>query len=370
MPHAALAAGVPAGALGWRWTTARDPHASAAATGGRYEVLTPAWHEENPLPLGVESADALDPDAGWWGYSMADVPDRLSGETALLTLPHARLVCDRGANGDFWAGLLDADGRAPTVRELTFKPRLAAAARTREKRAGSGVWIAERVYHNHSHWLTAHLPKLALLKRLGRLGELVMPERTNAVIEASMRLAGVEPGEVRRVRAEGVLRFDELTLLVTDRFRRDLLREGAALVRARADGEAARRVYVSRERARARRLVNEEEVWPLFERAGFERLSFEGMSLDEQRGALADVCVLAGPHGAGLTNQLFCPPGATVIEIADPGYPNPNFYALACALGHRYARVEAETVGEGHRLYRDLRADPSRVAEALERFVS
>ena len=36
------------------------------------------------------------------------------------------------------------------------------------------TWITERVYDNHSHWLTAHLPKLLMLRARGELGDVVL----------------------------------------------------------------------------------------------------------------------------------------------------------------------------------------------------
>src|SRR5690606_1281491 len=65
---------------------------------------------------------------------------------------------------------------------------------------------------------------------------------------------------------------------------------------------------------------------------------------------------------AGLTNMLLCPAGARIVEMADLSFPNPNFYAMASALGHRYWIIEAEAVGAGHPLRRDMRVDPARLA--------
>jgi capsular polysaccharide biosynthesis protein len=76
---------------------------------------------------------------------------------------------------------------------------------------------------------------------------------------------------------------------------------------------------------------------------------------------------IVAPHGAGLTNMIFCPHGATIVEIADVAYPNPNFYALASALGHDYRIVGARGVGPGHALDRDLSVDPEEVISALGR---
>jgi capsular polysaccharide biosynthesis protein len=128
-----------------------------------------------------------------------------------------------------------------------------------------------------------------------------------------------------------------------------------------------RRVFISRARARIRRLVNEEEIAPALARAGFEAVHMEDLSFEEQIRLMGETKVLLAPHGAGLTNMMFCPPGTHVVEIADTSYPNPNFYALACAMGLHYWLVRARLLpGEGrHRLDRDLEVDPAGVADVI-----
>jgi hypothetical protein len=60
------------------------------------------------------------------------------------------------------------------------------------------------------------------------------------------------------------------------------------------------------------------------------------------------------------------PPGGSVLEIGVRQRPNANFYALACALEHRYAVVLAETAGlRMPVLYDDARADVARVESTL-----
>ena len=366
-PHAAVAMGLPPAALGYRWVEKRALNAEAAArAGGRYEVLAPARTEANALPVNVTRRADLPGDAGWWGYSFRDVPSRRSGETALVTLPDATIAFARDARGNLHPGLLARDGTALSLREVDLRahhaPGLRARARTRLPRA---VWIWERVFDNYSHWLTAHLPKLCLLRDLGLLGDLVVPAARPGFVDESLRLFGVDPARLRAVPLDAPLEAEELVLLVTDRFRPDLLTAAREAASVRADGAPDRKVYVSRRRANVRRLLNEEEVWPLFREAGYERVEMEALSFAEQRALMGRTRALAGPHGAGLTNQLFCPPGAGVLEIADPGFPNPNFYAMAAGLGHDYAVVAAAAEGDGHPLTHDLRAEPERVRAAL-----
>ena len=82
---------------------------------------------------------------------------------------------------------------------------------------------------------------------------------------------------------------------------------------------------------------------------------------------MQETSVLAAPHGAGLTNMMFCREGTHVIEIADLTFPNPNFYATAAALGHHYWLIEAEGIGDVHPLEKDLRVEPSAVEAVLAR---
>lgn len=80
---------------------------------------------------------------------------------------------------------------------------------------------------------------------------------------------------------------------------------------------------------------------------------------------MGEAAVILAPHGAGLTNMMFCRPDTHVMEIIDPGFPNPNFYALASAMQLRYWLVEGQGLGSGHPLDNDLCVEPSRVEAVL-----
>ena len=366
-PHAAIRMGLPPARLGYRWVEKRPLDArSAAEAGGTYEVVEPSRHERHALPSNVPDLEALPDDAGWWGYSFRDVPSRLSGETALVTLPDATIAFARDARGNLHPGLLARGDVALSTREIDLRAHHAPQLRRPDRtRLQSAVWIWERVYDNYSHWLTAHMPKLCLLRDLGRLQDLVLPAVRPGFVDESLRAFGVDPARARIVPLDKPLEVRSLTLLVTDRFRPDLLRAAREAMGVPSAQTPDRKIYVSRRGAKVRRLVNEEDVWPLFRKAGYERVEMETLDFAAQRDLMGRTRALAGPHGAGLTNQLFCPPGASVIEIADLGFPNPNFYAMAAALGHDYAVVRATATGEGPLLFRDLRVDPERVREAL-----
>ena len=359
--------------LGYRWIRretlagfrARHPEPSV---GVRFEVVHPETRANNPLPRNVAARHALPDERGWWGYSFRDVPERVSGETCIATLADARVVWyhDEEKAGDFYPAVL-AGGRALDLRELRFRPRHAAELRrgAPARRLERATWVLERVYHNHSHWLTAHLPKLLLLRARGGLADVLLPAERTPVMDASLQLAGITPGQFRTFTFERPLEVRSLRILATDRFRPELLRLVPAAFGVPSAPVPRRRIFISRAGAARRRLANEDDVWPLLEAEAFERVRMEDLSFAEQVALMKETAVLVAPHGAGLTNLMFCPAGAHIVEIADPGFPNPNFYALSCAMGHHYWVVRAESLGDVHPLEKDLRVNPSAIREVL-----
>lgn len=371
----AVDAGLPPPCVGYRHVrpeTARDHVARVQAEGRRpasWELVHPLARASNPLPINVPDRDNLPDDAGWWGYSMRDVPERLSDETFIATIPDGRIVSYVDERKEFYPAILTGDSRAVNLREIVFRNRHAEILRTRPpvRKLARATWICERVYDNHSHWLTAHLPKLCLLRERGALGDVLLPERLTKGMESSLRLMGLDPEAFTRFKPGELLQVAELTFLGTDRFRGELLRPVREAMMPASGSAPSRRVFISRAKARMRRLANEDEIWPLFADAGFERFCMEDLDFAAQVKLMSETAVLAAPHGAGLTNQMFCPSGAHVLEIAWLGFPNPNFYALASAMGHRYALVPAEPYGDSATLLeRDMVVDAEAIRRGLD----
>lgn len=366
----AVERGFPAAGIGYRWVPTESVQStlsrcSAKDSDGRprYETIHPESVSSNPLPRNVTSRDSLPADPGWWHYSFHDVPERRNGETFRATIPNCRIVpCKEPGRDQFWVTLLNQAGRALDIREMAYREWQAPVMRKRPRHhRAKATWICERVFHNHSHWLSAHLPKLLLLRERNELSQLVLPEKRMGAIDECMRMYGMEPNRFDTIRTGEPMQVDELTILGTDRFRPELLRLVGAYCPIPAASMPHRKVLISREGATRRRLLNEDAIWNILKSQGFERVRMEDLNFTAQVSLMRETAVLFAPHGAGLTNMLFCPPGAKVVELADLGFPNPNFYATAAAMGHSYWLLEAESRGTGHLLERDLYIDPEKV---------
>lgn len=332
------------------------------------EVVHRAEAASNPLPLNIRDPAELPGDRGWWGYSFRDVPQRRSGQTFLATLPDCRIVPRIDEKGDFWVAILNDENRALVIREMALRREHRDVLRDAPvETIEEGVWMLERVYDNYSHWLTAHLPKLLLLRSLGLAEKVILPQTRPKFIDDCLRLFGFEPERFQTFDPGKILRVKRLTTLDTDRFRPDLLRLVRDACPSLEKSGRDRRVFISRKGASRRRLLNEDELWPLLETRGFERVRMEELSFSEQVALMQETEMLCAPHGAGLTNMMFCSPGTQVIEMADLSFPNPNFYAVACAMRHDYWLVSAEGVGDVHPLEKDMRVQPQALKDALEK---
>jgi Glycosyltransferase 61 len=110
--------------------------------------------------------------------------------------------------------------------------------------------------------------------------------------------------------------------------------------------QGPQRLFVARNHAAVRHLVNQDEIGELLrQRFGFATVDPSVMSLESQRFAFRDARVIVGPHGAGLVNAMFAARPRLLVELYHS--TQQQFYgALAHALGADYLPVRGESTGE------------------------
>jgi len=372
LPQVAVTRGVSPALFGYRYLQREtvEDYCTRAPAAASFQQIHPEEKATHRLPCNVADRDLLPKSRGWWGYSFHDVPERTSSPTFLATLPDCRVVPSFDSKGQFWATIVNRDKRAFELRELSFRRWQARFLRNRQSRhLAKATWLVERVYDNYSHWLTAHLPKLLMLRDLGLEGKVLLPTVLSPLVHQSLDFFGLPAERFPAFDPTVPLRVDELTVVGTDRFRPELLRLVARHCPIPPAERPTRRIFISRAGATRRKLLNEDELWPILEHAGFERVRMEALTFCEQVTLMRQTSLLVAPHGAGLTNMIFCPEATQVVEIADMEFPNPNFYAVASAMGHHYWLVEAKAHGAVRPLDRDLWVDPQALVSVLEQLV-
>lgn len=94
-------------------------------------------------------------------------------------------------------------------------------------------------------------------------------------------------------------------------------------------GKGERLIFVSRADACRRRVVNEAVIRARLVQEGFEVFTLDGLSFREQQSLFASASIICAPHGAALTNLVWCGPGTVVIDLLSEQHLNPCFKDLA-----------------------------------------
>jgi capsular polysaccharide biosynthesis protein len=228
----------------------------------------------------------------------------------------------------------------------------------RRRRRLTGDWYCAMGHWgaNYNHWLWDEMPRLlSALPHLPAETRFLVPEPLAAIQRDSLLALGIDKGQlmsqaydcestVERLWFATPLGHSEWAATAPDvaiRLRSTLLR-GLGV----AQPERCRRVYISRSKARYRRLVNESELLPEIRRAGFDVVFPEELTLAEQARTFAGAHVVMSVHGAGLTNTLFCPPNALVLEVHGPRVTRAHYWMMAHTLGHEYRCLVGEPLAQ------------------------
>lgn len=180
------------------------------------------------------------------------------------------------------------------------------------------------------HWMVDVLPRIELLRLSGRdLAEIdwfLVNSCQHQFQRESLRILGIPEEKV--LESDRLPHIQATELIVPsfagylgwppgwamDFLRREFLK---GII---PSSSYPKRIYISRSKARYRRVLNEEDVVEVLEQFGFVCILPESMSLAEQIAHFYHAEVIVAAHGSGLTNTIFCRQGTKVIELVSPHY--------------------------------------------------
>ena len=200
-------------------------------------------------------------------------------------------------------------------------------------------------HHNYYHWVTQCLPSIFwALKLRGDAETIFALPSLSSWQEHALSLAGISDleryaidthcqYEVRRIG------YTTFTQGATTYRPSTKAAEFFRLLRSRVEHSSTPAnavIYVSREDAPTRSMSNEAELTTLLQAEGVEIVVPGSLPIETQIALFAGAKAVIGPHGAGLTNIIFCEPGATLYEIMAEHKPNPCYANLALSMGMHY----------------------------------
>jgi tetratricopeptide (TPR) repeat protein/capsular polysaccharide biosynthesis protein len=231
-----------------------------------------------------------------------------------------------------------------------------------EKIDGKAAILSVLSGNVYFHWMVDLLPRIEILRRAGiSLDEIdwfVVNNYQSQFQKETLTALGIPPEKILASDRHPHIQAEELIVPSFGshlgwlqpwglKFLRDVFLTPKVLSKLpskpSSKGGFPERIYISREKAKYRRVLNEGEVQEILGQHGFVTVSPESMSLEEQIAMFAAAKIIIAPHGSGLTNIIFCQPGTKVIELISPHYLRYYYWGISQQLGleHYYLPGEA-----------------------------
>ena len=290
----------------------------------------------------------------------------------LLHLEQAPVLLTGGAD----TVVKDVSGRyAPLVNYVAAD--LGAILRAARPVPGTVFVLGDEITPlNYCHWLIDALPRLAVLRAFAGAAPVTVAVTplTAAFQRETLHLCGfddahiVELGPMQALRAEHLLATSDLPAPPHPAFKaapwalRFLREHVGGLPGSRTARPDGRRLYLSRNDGVGRRILNEEELLRALAPLGIERETLDGRTVRAQAALLAAARFVVAPHGAGLANIVFMPPGAALLELFPRSYGTPAYYVLAAGARLAYGYMVSNDIAPGSRTQLDdMRVDVAAV---------
>lgn len=263
-------------------------------------------------------------------------------ECFILTLPNAQVQAPCGyilKNQKFLFDMLWG-GQLPMLDNLVMLEDYQIA-----KISGRVAVIANLGFQSYSHWLDEVLGRLALLEMNDVEYDWLYVPYFKSYMQETLDLWGVDTSKIIvaddyyfGVQAEQLIvpsyvidtvegKFKHIGLYVhpyTAYYVRDKLLH--AVQAKNMQHNFSKRVFISRQDAPWRNIINEDEIFNYLKQFGFDRYELSKLSVAEQIVLFSNAEVVIGAHGTGLVNCMFCRPGTKVVEIFQELIDNSFWY--------------------------------------------
>lgn len=262
------------------------------------------------------------------GYVASISSGRVWGESGAVLSPEGKLIFDLSQEYDAVQNrMLDAEEHPVFHRWNESKLQYLEGTMAVLTFCGS---------HNYFHWLYDVLPRLAMLKTSGipYTSIIMNPNPYGPFVEQTWAMLGISESSVIRTNPETYIEADQLlvpSLMMNSHYppwTTDTLRK-LLLPHRESTLATPERIYISRNKASTRRLVNEEEVIRCLEEYSIQPIYLEDWTVAQQIQLFASAKVILAAHGAGLANLAFCQSGTQVIEIVHEQHVVPTYWMIS-----------------------------------------
>jgi hypothetical protein len=200
-------------------------------------------------------------------------------------------------------------------------------------------------------WLTTHLPRLINIQQKNPNAVLLLPLELEEINYVRNSISCVQNLKLELVPKNHHIFVKNYIFQQVRPWTSKFFPEDIFAVRSffdvKENKKANKRIYISRSKAKRRKIINESEFETYLLAQNFEIVHFEDLSISQQVNLMSETEIVISLHGAGLTNCMFMQPQSNLIELIpeveklkDFRFP---FWRISSIVGLRYYSLFCET---------------------------
>ncbi len=327
----------------------------------------------NPRPWSMlsDSYDCREEVSGWQIYPPTTIQlsppknleYRICEQFKITSFEYLPAEVALSQNGRAWAdyytvAFLTARNQLISGYSCGSSPIIAASQKLPSplKISGTVAFLSVGWGTTYFHWMTDLLPRIELLRLKGinfaKIDKFVVNRCQLPYEKATLNHFGIPEDKIIESQQHPHVEAERLVIAylhyrggnwVGKFLRQEFLTKSLSQVKS----SGYDRLYISRKYAQYRKVINEAElVNCLKANFGFHVVTLETLSFAEQVAMMFGAKVAIAPHGAGLTNLVFCNPGTKIIEIFSPDYINNCYWLLSHQVNIDYYYLLGELLAE------------------------
>jgi hypothetical protein len=195
--------------------------------------------------------------------------------------------------------------------------------------------LAQAGYTYYYHWLVEVLGRLALLEINHVEYDYLYVPYSRPYMKETLELWGIDTSKIIEASDDYIVEADRLivpSLVATAQtdgvprlthyipeyilnYVKNKLLRGYKKKKNLSSFKFAKKVFISRKDAGARKMLNEQDVFKFFEQYNFQEYVLSKMSIVEQIALFENAEIIIGSLGSGMTNVMFCNPDVKIFDI-------------------------------------------------------
>jgi tetratricopeptide (TPR) repeat protein len=236
--------------------------------------------------------------------------------------------------------------------------------------------------HNYYHMLVDHITRLAIIEQevnFKDLPLLITDYQMAPFFNQCLEMLKISPNRLIKVPTNSIIRCKKIVVPTMLTMKKSPMAMGVRWLRKKImpeqllnNRQGSKIIFISRAGVDYKKLINEEEIINSLEKFNIEVISPQDHSLTKQVEIFNQAKCIIGPHGTGLTNILWAPPGVKIIDLKGQFNHFKYIEALADSLGASYTSITGNSIipenADTQNQYQqaDFHIDPDLVCKCLD----